>query len=145
MVGLRVCTEGSESTKSLDQVRKHWNACATIYTSSVGTRTKANDTRTSSTVTLISSFDNSMPWKTMAASNTFPHATSVFSVPSQIYSWHGWVSSMSSPGEAEQLLFLLLHVRVNDLLMLFNYFIKYHLFNSKLIEKLFTRERHRWV
>jgi len=31
---------------------------------------------------------------------------------------------MSSPGEAEQLPFLLLPVRVNGLLMLFNYFIK---------------------
>jgi len=40
MVGLRFCTEGSESTKSLGQARKHWNACATINTLSVGTRTK---------------------------------------------------------------------------------------------------------
>jgi len=33
-------------------------------------------------------------------------------------------------GGAEQVPFLLILVRVNDLLMLFNYLIKYHLFNS---------------
>ena len=130
MVGLKVCTRGSETTKSLGQERKHWSVWATVYTSSVGTRTKANGTRTSTTVTLTSSSNNSIPRRTVAASNTFPWAISVFSVPSQICSWHGWVSSMSSPVGAEQLLFPLLPVRINDLLMLFNYFIKYHLFNS---------------
>jgi len=36
---------------------------------------------------------------------------------------------MSSLGGAEQLPYPFLLVRVNDLLMLFNYFIKYHLLN----------------
>jgi len=61
MVGLRVCTRGLELAKSLGQTKKHWNAYAIVYTSSVRTRTKANDMRTSSTVTLTSSSDNSMP------------------------------------------------------------------------------------
>ena len=132
MVGWRVCIVGSKSTKCQGQARKHWSACATIYTSSVGIGTKANDTRTSSTVTLTSSSDNSMPWRIVATSNAFPWATSVFLLPSQIYSWHGWVSSMSALGigGVEQLPFSLLPVTVNDLLILFNYLIKYHLFNS---------------
>jgi len=42
MVGLRVYIGGSEleSTKSLGQVRKHWNASVIVYTLFVGTRNK---------------------------------------------------------------------------------------------------------
>jgi len=89
-VGFRVYIGGLELTKSIGQARKHWNASATVYTSSVGTITKANDTRTSFTMTLTSSSDYSIPWRIVVASNVVPWATSVFIVPSQIYSWHGW-------------------------------------------------------
>jgi len=61
MVGLSVFTGGSESNKTLGQARKHWNVCAIVYTSSIDIGIKANGTRTSSTVTLTSSSNNSMP------------------------------------------------------------------------------------